>query len=148
MKPFLQVLNDRENTEAITSSLFKNSPDPMLVIDPDNSIRYVNPAYVRQTGFNEDEIIGKKPPFPHWPAQYQRQYTRVFADFAIDEDEKQFCRKDGSLFWVKINASPVMENGGQNGIFAIGLILRTKKRLKPNPGNQKKNFPKPFIAVH
>jgi PAS domain S-box-containing protein len=111
MDALSSATNNQEQTESFAFSLVKNSPNPILVFDPDNSIKYVNPAFLKQTGFTENEIIGKKPPFPHWPAKFQRQYAQQYSDLTLTEDEKQFCRKDGSLFWVKINASPVMENG-------------------------------------
>ena len=48
------------------SILLNNSPNPILVINPDNAIEYANRALTELTGFSHAELIGKKPPFPWW----------------------------------------------------------------------------------
>jgi PAS domain S-box-containing protein len=105
-----QSSNEAENNEII-ESLLENAPNPILVINPDNSIRYVNAAYLRQTGFTMEEIIGQKPPFPHWPPDIGGQYASDYADPSILKDEKLFRKKNGELFWVEINAGPVLKEG-------------------------------------
>ncbi|GAH40032.1 unnamed protein product, partial [marine sediment metagenome] len=47
-------------SEEFNSSLLTNSPSPILVLNADASIRYVNPALEKLTGFSSAELIGSK----------------------------------------------------------------------------------------
>jgi PAS domain S-box-containing protein len=144
MEPSHAVSYDLDKIDAFTSSLLKNSPNPILVFDSNNSIRYVNPAYLKKTGFTEDEIIGKNPPFPHWPAACYRQYAKTYADFAITEDEKLFCRKDGSLFWVRISTSRVMENGTIKWRISHWTDITDRKKAEDELRQSEEKFSKAF----
>jgi two-component system phosphate regulon sensor histidine kinase PhoR len=97
-----------------SSSLLGNSPHPILVINPDTSIRYANPALEKLTGFSAAEVIGQKVPYPWWTEETQEQESQQLKNRLERETyrlEKCFQRKDGKPFWVEVNATPVMSNG-------------------------------------
>jgi two-component system phosphate regulon sensor histidine kinase PhoR len=97
-----------------SSSLLGNSPHPIIVINPDTSIRYVNPALERLTGFSAAELIDRKAPYPWWPEEIREQETRLLKGLMLQEVhkfERRFQRKDGKLLWVEINAVPVVSSG-------------------------------------
>jgi PAS domain-containing protein len=52
-------------SEEFSSGLLTNAPNPILVINPDTSIGYVNPAMEKLTGFSKAELVGTKAP-KHW----------------------------------------------------------------------------------
>jgi PAS domain S-box-containing protein len=62
--------------ESFSASLLRNAPNPILVINSDMSIRYVNPAFEQQTGFSTEELVGKQPPFPYWIPETHRQFMK------------------------------------------------------------------------
>jgi len=45
-----------QESEEFSSSLLNNSPNPITVLNPDTSIRYVNPALEKITGFTSAEL--------------------------------------------------------------------------------------------
>jgi PAS domain S-box-containing protein len=97
-----------------SSSLLANSPHPILVINPDTSIRYANLAMQRLTGFSAEEIIDQKAPYPWWAEEIGEQESQQLKDHLEKETyklEKRFQRRDGRPFWVEINAAPVMSDG-------------------------------------
>ncbi|HID19805.1 MAG TPA: PAS domain S-box protein [Methanophagales archaeon] len=53
-------------SEEFCSSLLNNSPNPIILINLDTSVRYVNPALEGLTGFSSAELIGCKAPYPWW----------------------------------------------------------------------------------
>jgi CheY-like chemotaxis protein len=55
------------------SNLLTYSPNPIIVINPDSSVRYVNPALERLTGFSSAELIGFKAPYPWWTEETLRK---------------------------------------------------------------------------
>jgi PAS domain S-box-containing protein len=144
MKTYPPISHDQETIASFAPSLMENSPNPILVIDPDNSIRYVNPAYIRLTGFSEEEIIGRKPPFPHWPAGSRKKYASIYADFTITRDEKQFSRKDGTLFWVEISAAPVLEDGKIKWHICHWTDITDRKRVEAELRLSEERFFKTF----
>jgi len=101
-------------SEGFSSSLLNNSPNPILVINPDTSVRYVNPALEEITDFSSDELIGKKAPYPWWTEETLHK-TRDDFEEAIHKGarrlEELFQKKNGEQFWVDITSSSVKKDG-------------------------------------
>ena len=66
--------DELKESETFTTGFFVNSPNPILLINPDHTIRRVNPAFEVLTGFSNSELIGLKSPFPWWPPEKYDQY--------------------------------------------------------------------------
>ncbi len=58
-------------SEEFSTSLLKNAPNPILVTNPDRSIKYINPAFEELAGFTMEQVAGSGPPFPWWLPQDQ-----------------------------------------------------------------------------
>ncbi len=101
-------------SEEFNSSLLSNSSYPIIVINPDTSVRYINPAMEQLTGFSSSEVIGWKAPYPWW-IEEMVQKTSMDLKEAMRQGakrlEKLFQKKDGERFWVEITSAPVMRNG-------------------------------------
>jgi len=102
-----------QESEIFNSSLLNNAPLPILVINPDSSVKYVNSTLVELTGFPSDELIGRKAPYPWWPKE---TFMKTGKDLkkAMHEGtkklEKLFRKKNGEKFWVEITSIPVKED--------------------------------------
>lgn len=102
-----------QESEQFNSSLLKNSPTSILVINPDVSIRYVNPAFIKLTGFSKDELIGVKPPYPWWIKERTEEICHHFKKAMRDgchQFEQLFQTKTGKQFWVEITFTSVKKN--------------------------------------
>ena len=113
-----------------SSSLLGNSPHPIIVIDPDTSIRYANPAMERLTGFSAAEMIGKTAPYPWWPKDIWEPESQLMVRRLRQETrklERRFRRKDGRPFWVEINAAPVT-SGGEFKYRLVNLLDITERK--------------------
>jgi len=101
-------------SEEFRSSLLANSPNPIGVINPDSSIRYVNPALEKLTGFSAAELIGKKAPYPYWTQETLKKTIMGFRKAMRQGDqraEELYQKKNGERFWVKITSMPVVNDG-------------------------------------
>ncbi|MCK4790508.1 MAG: PAS domain S-box protein, partial [Desulfobacteraceae bacterium] len=101
-------------SEKFSSSLLDNSPNPIIVINPDSSVKYVNRALERLTGFSSVELIGKKAPYPWWTEETLQKTSADFNEAMREGTQKLeqlFQKKAGERFWVKITSTPVRSNG-------------------------------------
>ena len=121
-------------SEEFSSSLRDNSPYPIMVLNPDTSIRYVNPALEKITGFTAAKLLGQKPPFSFWPEELKEQYLDKFminlqTNFTL---ERLFLNKNGGAFWVNINSNPIMEGDSIKYILAIWADITAQKNASQN----------------
>jgi diguanylate cyclase (GGDEF)-like protein/PAS domain S-box-containing protein len=78
-------------------------------------IQYVNPAFVRATGYGAEEIVGRTPGILQGPLTDAAACTRIrqaLADWKPIEVELQIYRKDGSPCWVELSIAPVSNQQG------------------------------------
>jgi len=104
-----------QESEAFNASLMNHAPNAILVLNPDTSIKYVNPAFEKMTGFSYKELMGRKFPYP-WRIKETLDKTKNDSKVAIHKGvrkvEELFQKKNGILFWVEITSAPV-ESGGE-----------------------------------
>jgi PAS domain S-box-containing protein len=116
-----------------SSSLLNDSPHPIIVINPDTSIRYVNPAMITLTGFSAEELIGRKVPYPWWPKGTEWITTGSLKE-AIRKGnqrlEKIFQKKNGERFWVEINSIPAILDGEVQYLLANWSVITERKQAE------------------
>jgi PAS domain S-box-containing protein len=103
----------REN-EVLIQNLRDYAPYPLLVLNPDTSIRYINGALQELTGYSAAEIIGLKPPFPWFTGDIQSQTHELLKTNMLkgeSKSEKLARKKNGELFWIHVSSKPITING-------------------------------------
>ena len=94
-------------SEAFSSSLLNATPVPVIVINLDNSINYINRAFQVLTGFDAGEVVGRYPPYP-----WQKESSGAGSAAASpDKNEAQYWKKNGELFIVQTAVVPVSRDG-------------------------------------
>jgi len=122
-------------SEEFNSSLLTNSPSPILVLNTDASIRYVNPALEKLTGFSSAEIIGRKPPYPWWIEGDHKELSRRLEQVmrrGTRKYESLYRKKNGERFWVEKILKTVKANGEFKYYLVNWVDLTEQKRLKAN----------------
>jgi PAS domain S-box-containing protein len=100
--------------EEFNSGLLENSPNPIVVIRQDTSIKYVNPAFEKLTGFTFAEIVGKKTPHPWWPDETKEALSAGLANamkIGQVRMENSYRKKNWERFRVEVNATSIMRDG-------------------------------------
>jgi PAS domain S-box-containing protein len=98
----------------LSTTLVDISDDPMMIINPDTSIRHVNPFFERLTGFTRQELVGMKAPYPWWKRGDQEGMLKKLQEVmkrGAAGVEEELRRKDGQVSWVMVTATPAMQNG-------------------------------------
>lgn len=122
----------KENV-VFTASLLENYQHPIVVLNPDTSIRYVNPAVETLTGFCAEELAGLKPPYPWLTSD---SLPRTERDFKIAMNrgktwfEEQYRKKNGELFWAEITMVPVKRNGVTEYCMTIWVDITERKQME------------------
>ncbi|HEY98277.1 MAG TPA: PAS domain S-box protein [Dehalococcoidia bacterium] len=109
-----QALEAIKESEEFSTSLLENAPNPITVIHPDTSIKYVNPAFEKLTGFSLAEIIGKKAPFPWWPQNRwsaRAEGLKEFMEGGGKITEQTIKNRNGELIKIEMNMVRIMHNG-------------------------------------
>jgi PAS domain S-box-containing protein len=103
-----------QESQKFVSSLLENAPHATVVINPDTSVRYVNPAWEHLNGWTLSEVVGMKAPYPWWPEQLKEAFTEGFKEAmrqGSGKGEVIAVKKNGELYWIDMNWAPVMHNG-------------------------------------
>ncbi len=122
-----------KTSEDFSATLREKSPNPILVINPDSSIGYVNPAFETLTGYSVDEVVGIKPPFPWWAAEDRSQYVRVFPSIGTGSSsrlERRMLNKAGKQFWVELSAAPITMNDGSKCYLSNWIDITERKEAE------------------
>ncbi len=119
-------------SEEFSSTLLKNAPYPLLVLNADMSVKYVNPALEGLAGFSLAEVIGLKAPYPWWTEEAgdktERDFSLALKRGAIGKEEL-FQKKNGERFWVNINSTPVIIDGEYKYYLANWVDITERKRM-------------------
>lgn len=109
---------------------------PMIITNPredDNPIVFCNDAFLRLTGYDREEIIGRNCRFLQGPATNRDDVHRlrdaIAARQSIEIDLLNY-RKDGSTFWNALLVSPVFQDGELAYFFASQFDVTDRKRAE------------------
>jgi PAS domain S-box-containing protein len=126
-----KIEEELQESHRFSANLLQNSPNPIFVANPDTSVRYVNPAFEKLTGFTLTEILGRKTPYPWWPEEYREEMKTTFRNAMVTggrKTERIFQKKNGERFWVALNSAPIMHKG-KLFYFLINWIDITERKL-------------------
>jgi two-component system, LuxR family, sensor histidine kinase DctS len=104
--------------------------------DMQGTVTYVNPAFCELVGYSAEELLGRKPPMPYWPAEARDEYARrlmarLSGSVTRELFEAEFVRKDGERVTVWVAESPLLDQQNrQTGWMASVLDVTEKKKIE------------------
>jgi diguanylate cyclase (GGDEF)-like protein/PAS domain S-box-containing protein len=108
-----------EETLRLRQRVIESSSNGIMITDmngPDNPIIYVNPAFVRITGYDAQETLGRSMLFLLGGDHEQVEFMEIHAALLEQREGNTVLRnyrKDGSLFWNDLSVSPVLDETGK-----------------------------------
>ncbi|MFA6119925.1 MAG: EAL domain-containing protein [Sideroxydans sp.] len=114
---------DKDITEKKKSELMlrqlaqaiEQSPESIVITNTEANIEYVNDAFVHNTGYSREEVIGKNPRFLHSGKTPQRTYEELWAQLSAGkswEGKLYNRRKDGSEYIEHAVIGPIRQPDG------------------------------------
>ncbi len=108
----------------------------MRALDLQGRITYVNPAFCQMTGLTEGDLVGRTPPFPHWPegeidTLMQRLDDELHGRTPPGGFEVRVKRKNGQIFDARMYVSPLIDpRGQQTGWMTSMTDITEPKRVR------------------
>ena len=108
----------------------------MRAMDTEGRVSYVNPAFCAMTGFTEDDLIGRLPPYPYWPSERIDENARLLQQELQGRSpaggiEVKVMRKNGTLFDARMYVSPLVDaRGQQTGWMTSMTNITEAKRIR------------------
>ncbi|MCA9408030.1 MAG: diguanylate cyclase, partial [Candidatus Omnitrophica bacterium] len=108
-----------ENGDRTIQSLInavEQTADHVIITDKSGTIQYVNPAFVKTTGFSIEECIGANPRIlqsgHHGQEYYQRLWSTILSGkvFKATTTNK---KKSGELFYAEQTITPIIDDKGE-----------------------------------
>jgi PAS domain S-box-containing protein len=115
-------------------NIAEGSVNPVLITDITGKMIYVNPAFIKTTGYSKEELIGRNPRMLGSGKYGRKFWDRVWAVisggkvwFGEVEDKK----KNGEIFHSQLLISPIIDKGDKiTGYFGIHRDLSEKRILE------------------
>ena len=124
-----------EDEARLFARAFESSKSGMLIADALNPALpaiYVNPAFVRMSGYAEEEILGRDLTFLQGDDHEQEALDtirRTLSTHTECEVVVRNYRKDGALFWNQLSLAPVRDiNGTVTHYIGVSTDLTDRRR--------------------
>jgi sigma-B regulation protein RsbU (phosphoserine phosphatase) len=104
-----------ESNLRLFSRAVEQSISSVIITDADGVIVYVNPTFLRLSGYAIEEVIGNSPSISRSGATSTEEYQELWQVIKSGEEwhgELLNRKKDGSLYWVSASISPVKNSAG------------------------------------
>ena len=103
----------------------------LVAVDAGHRIVFVNPAFCRMSGWDEEELLGTTPPFSFWPRDdsgaVAELYRNVVSGVASPGGyEIPLLRKAGSCLPVHMTTAPLVVAGERGGWLASFVDLTSR----------------------
>jgi PAS domain S-box-containing protein len=97
------------------SQVVQQSPESIVVTNPEGIIEYVNPAVCSKSGYSANELIGMKPGILSSGETPREEYKILWETIKAGNEWKgEFHnrKKNGELYWERASISPIKDQAG------------------------------------
>ncbi|MBN2487120.1 MAG: PAS domain S-box protein [Bacteroidales bacterium] len=116
------------------STAFDQTTATIVITDINGKIQYVNPQFVKTTGYTADEVLGKNPRILKSENTTFDEYKNLWKTILSGNTwhgEFLNVRKDKTEYWENAIISPVFdENGAIDSFIAIKENITEKKKIQ------------------
>jgi PAS domain S-box-containing protein len=109
---------EKLKVEQVFRRAIENSvPSGITAVDLDGRQTYVNPSFCAMLGWNEEELIGARPPFAYWPPEHIDTITQALTEVVRSATpagaiEARFRRRTEERLDVLLQITPLKDTYG------------------------------------
>jgi PAS domain S-box-containing protein len=144
------AIDNLTRDSSFVKTLVDNIPDPILITQLDSSIKYVNPALEKLTGYSRSELIGLKDPYPWWPSEMVKRYEDEGVEGKkrdLNELERSFRKKNGERFHVNIKIQALRKDKRIKYYLAVWEDLTERKLAEKKVAESETNYRNLFQSM-
>jgi len=139
----LRVQNALKESEENYRRIVETANEGIWVVDPGYNVTFANWKVTDILGYSQDELIGRNAADFLFPEDIQdhesKMHTRIEGN--SETYERRFRRKNGSVCWMLVSASPVKDNAGEfRGSFGMMTDITDRKRLESELEQKSKHY--------
>jgi PAS domain S-box-containing protein len=137
-------LNDLQSLEVDASikkeMLFRKAienavPSGITVMDDTGRQVYVNKAFCKMVGWDEDQLLGKRPPFVYWAPDDMEHINNAVQQTLNNNAPEEgfdlvFCQKTGKLINVHVIISPFVQEDERTFFLANVIDITQRKKTE------------------
>ena len=93
--------------------LFEINAIPQMVVNGERVIVRVNKKFIKLFGYSSNEVLGQQTSLLTPSMEKYEEYRKHFIqtkEGIIKSEELEYRKKDGTLFWVKLEGNPILKN--------------------------------------
>jgi len=116
----------------LANSVYQNSSEAMIVIDQNDIVLSVNPAFTAITGYTEEDVLGQKADFLLSKQHTLDFYQNILKELDVKgtwQGEIENCHKEGQLYVAWITINNIYDNAGAL-IRRVGLFYDITQKKK------------------
>jgi len=127
------ITGSLQKEEAFRNAIENSIPSGIAIIDEKGRQVYANPAFCRMTGRNEEELLGKQPPYVYWSQQDIENINNAFRQTLDNNAPKEgfdlvFIHKNGTL--IPVNVIISLFRQANNETFFLANVIDITERKK------------------
>ncbi len=108
---------EREGLSDLLSVALEALADPVIITDAKGYIEWVNSAFLELNDYRLDEVLGKRPAdlvkSGRQNPEFYQQMWRAILSWEAWRGELINRRQDGTLYWVEMTITPIVDAGGK-----------------------------------
>ncbi|MDY7219664.1 methyl-accepting chemotaxis protein [Denitrificimonas sp. JX-1] len=114
------------NNQPVTNREYELNEEDLLVSRTDlkGDITYVNPSFVKVSGFAREELVGEHHNVVRHPDMPREAFANLWSTVQSGKTWRGLVknrRKNGDYYWVNASVSPIIENGQVKGYASLRI---------------------------